>query len=56
MNKLAFEIQLHASVGKGWEDIFVILLRKGLVRPSDRMAIRRYVLGLGSQVAKRYGT
>lgn len=53
---LALEIQLHASVGKGWEDIYVILLRKGLVMPKDKPALRTYVLGLSSKVAQRYGS
>jgi hypothetical protein len=53
---LCLEIQLRASLGLGWEDIFVILRRKGLVREQDRAALRRYVLGLGSKVAQRYGT
>ena len=53
---LALEIQLHASVGKGWEDIYVILLKKGLVRPEDRNTLRRYVLGLSSKIVQRYGS
>lgn len=53
---LFLEIQLRASLGWGWEDIYVHLLKRGLVSNQDRMALRRYVLGLGSAVAKRYGT
>ncbi len=50
---LALEIQLKASLGYGHEDIFVILLRKGLVRQQDKVAIRRYVLNLGSKLNQR---
>lgn len=53
---LCLEIQLRASIGLGWEDIFVHLMRRGLVTERDRAAIRRYVLGLGSAVARRYST
>lgn len=53
---LCLEIQLRASLGWGWEDIYVHLLNRNLVSYQDRMALRRYVLGLGSAVAKRYGT
>jgi hypothetical protein len=56
VNKLHLEIQLRASLGLGWEDIFVHLMRRGLVTERDRAAIRRYVLGLGSAVARRYST
>lgn len=53
---LCLEIQLRASLGWGWEDIYVHLLKSGSVSYRDKMALRRYVLGLGSAVAKRYGT
>lgn len=51
---LCLEIQLRASLGLGHEDIFVILKHKGLVTDHDRVALRRYVLGLGSAVVRRY--
>lgn len=56
MNKLHLEIQLRASLGLGWEDIYVSLLQRGLITTTDEQAIRRYVLGLGSAVARRYST
>lgn len=55
-SSLTIEIQLRASLGEGWEDIYVRLYNRGLVRESDKAALRRYVLGLGSAVAKRYST
>ena len=56
MTNLAIEIEDLSHDQLGWEDVFVILLRRGLVRPCDKKAIRRYVLGLQSKIAKRYGT
>lgn len=53
---LTLEIQLRASLGWGWEDIYVHLLKRGLVSYRARMALRRYVLGLRSATTKRYGT
>lgn len=55
-SKLLLEIQLRASLGWGFEDIFVVLKQKGLVTNADKPAIRRFVLGLGSAVARRYST
>ncbi len=43
------------AAGNGWEDCFVALGDAGMVTDRDRMAIRRYVLGL-SQMTRRYGT
>lgn len=50
------EVQLKASLGLGWEDIFYDMLRRGLVTERDKGCFRRYVLGLGSAVARRYST
>lgn len=55
-NSLCLEIQLRASLGWGWEDIAVKLIRDGQIRETDKPALRRYVLGLSSRVTKRYGT
>ena len=50
------EIQLKASLGYGWEDILASLIAKRLASRADAVEIRRYVLGLGSAVARRYST
>ncbi len=55
-SSLTLEIQLKASLGYGWEDILVELIRKRLACRADGAEIRRYVLGLGSAVARRYST
>lgn len=52
---LCLEIQLRASLGWGWEDIYVLLLRDGKIRKQNDKALRRYVLRL-SRVSQRYGT
>lgn len=51
------EIQAMAKAGLGHRDIFVNLKRRGFVRRGkDEEMIRRYVLNLGSEIVKRYGT
>ena len=50
------EIQLKASLGLGWEDIYYSMLQRGLVVERETDAFRKYVLGLGSAVARRYST
>lgn len=54
-SKLILEVQLRASVGQGWEDIWVAMLKQKLVAPNERDAFRRYVLGLARE-CRRYGT
>lgn len=50
----ALTVQSMAKDGYGWTDICA---RLGIKEGSDDgKEIRRYVLGLGSKVARRYGT
>jgi hypothetical protein len=57
-DSLFLEVQKMASQGYGWQDFFVTLKASGRIRgtQSEWEAIRRYVLGLGSAVARRYST
>lgn len=52
---LCLKIQLHASLGLGWEDIYAILMRDGLIQQKDKQKLRKYVLRLSS-FTERYGT
>lgn len=45
-DSVVLEIQLLASLGHGWEDIFVKLLGDGKLQQKNRPALRRYVLCL----------
>jgi len=54
--KAVLYIQLLASNGFGWEDILAKLVVQRMASRADRVFIRRYVLGLSSKVAQRYGT
>lgn len=50
----ALTVSRMATAGYGWENICAAL--RIPINSADGREVRKYVLGLGSQVAKRYGT
>lgn len=49
MSNMALDIYRMVADGKGWEDVFVSLLQRGLIKESEKHAIRRYVLGVDTR-------